>query len=999
MTTELNITPLHVRSGYSLRRGMVMPSRLVARARAAGHGRLAVTDVNGLYGAVAFWRAAVAGGVAPIIGAELRAGRHGAVALVAGEEGYANLCGLITRRHGADAGATLAGDLAEMSRGLHVIVEDAELAGQLARDGHAADGVWLGVDPGSQSRSVLRRLGDCSARSGLPMVATGKVMFVDPGDRETVRLLTAMRLGTTFDRVTDALLPPVGAYLRTAEQLSRELADWPHAIANNHRLAETCAAYRFLPREPVFPSYPCPNGRSAQGELRNLCREGMAWRYGGRPPAGADARLARELGVIEKMGFSGYFLVVWDIVRYARDLGVPVAGRGSGASSLAAYLLGITNVCPLTYDIPFERFLNEQRRDFPDLDVDFCWRIRDDVIDYVFRRWGADHAAMVCTHGTFQRRSAVRETAKAMGFSESQISRTGVTCNDGEGRLARVSELADRILGLPHTISVHPGGVVISPGPLTAHAPVQTAAKGVPVVQYDKRGVKAVGLVKIDLLGNRSLSTIRSACDLIRRDTGLDVHVERLPPADAGTIALLRSAGTVGCNQIESPAMRHLLRAIRPSGAGDVMKALALVRPGAAGLGMKEVFVRRMRGLEQAGVGYGPVDRILGDTFGVMLYEDDVMSVISVMLATDPAEADRFRKAIQKCHDDGERLALSRCFLDGCTRNGLDLEYAKAMWVQMAKFNSYSFCRAHAGSYAMLAYASAYLKCHYPVQFWAAALNNNQSMYHPRVYIEQARRAGVRFAGPCVNRSTAEFDVQDGVIRAGLGWIAGLGPAGVASILDDRTRRGAFAHLSDFVFRTRLGREETRALILCGAMDFACRTRPSLMLELDLALSAGVAISGGGLLAPQPTLPDVVRDFTPLRKYSDERRGLGFSVGGHIMTIWRRGLRGRVDVDSRQLRSCVGRRVRIAGVLEARRATQTQRGRRMMFLTLDDEFGLFEASVFPDACNTGPTMASYGPYIIAGRVEEKYGTVMINASRVTLWETEETPGEVVHGLG
>jgi len=976
MVAELNIVPLHVRSGYSLRRGTVMPSRLVSRARAAGHGRLAVTDVNGLYGATAFWKTAVDGGVEPIIGAELRDGQHVAVALVADDAGYVNLCRLITRRHREDAGATLAADLAEMSRGLHVVVEEADLARQLARGGHAADGLWLGVDPGSQGRSVLRRLSDCAAECDLSMVATGKVMCVDPGDRETVRLLTAMRLGTTFDRVTDAQLPPRGAYLRTGEQLARELADWPGAIANNRRLAETCAAYRFLPRESVFPSYPCPKARPPATELRILCRQGLAWRYGARRPAGADARLDRELALIGKMGFAEYFLVVWDIVRYARDLGVPVAGRGSGASSLAAYLLGITNICPLTYEIPFERFLNEQRCDFPDLDVDFCWRIRDDVIDYVFRRWGKDHAAMVCTHNTFQRRSAVRETAKAMGLAEDQISRAQVACNDDEGRLARVSEFADRIAGLPHTISVHPGGVVISPGPIDGHAPVQTALKGVPIVQYDKRGVKAVGLVKIDLLGNRSLSTIRAARDLIRRDTGREVHVERLPPADAGTIAILHSAATVGCNQIESPAMRHLLRALRPAGVADVMKALALVRPGAAGLGMKDTFVRRMRGLEPVPPGYGPVDRILADTFGVMLYEDDVMSAIGVMLATGPAEADRFRKAIQKCHD----------------------EYARSMWVQMAKFNSYSFCRAHAGSYAMLAYAVAYLKCHYPVQFWTAALNNNQSMYHPRVYVEQAKRSGVRFALPCVNRSMAEFDVQDGVIRSGLGWVAGLGPAAVETILDERRGGGAFAHLSDFVFRTRLGREETRALILCGAMDFASRARPALMLELDLALAAAGGISGGGLLAPQPNVPDVVRDFTPLRKYGDERRGLGFSVGQHIMTIWRRHVRGRVDVDSRHLPSCVGRRVRIAGVLEARRATQTQKGRRMMFLTLDDEFGLFEASVFPDACNTPRTMAGYGPYVIAGRVEEKYGTVMINADRVTLRETKETTEEVAHGL-
>jgi len=966
-----------------------MPEGLVARARAGGHKRLALTDVNGLYGATTFWKEAAAGDIEPIIGAELRDGDRAAVALVADDAGYANLCRLVTRRHRDDARGTLVADLAEMSRGLHIIVEDAALAAALVRDGHAAERLWLGVDPGSQSRSTLRRLSDCADRFALPMVATGKAMFLEAGDLETVRLLTAIRLGSTFDGVTAAQLPARGACLRGAGQLSRELADWPRAADNNRRLAETCAAWRFLPRKPVFPSYPCPKGRSPEAELRLLCRQGLSWRYGPRPPLGAEPRLARELALIARLGFAGYFLVVWDIVRYARDLGVPVAGRGSGASSLAAYLLGITNVCPLTYAIPFERFLNEQRRDFPDLDVDFCWRIRDDVIDYVFRRWGAGRAAMVCMHSTFQRRSAVRETAKALGFAEEQISRAEVACNDEAARLGRVDELSRRIHGLPYAISVHPGGVVISPGAIDRHAPVQTAPKGVPVVQYDKRGVKAVGLVKIDLLGNRSLSTIRAAADLVSRDTGRRLHVERLADGDPGAVALLRSADTVGCNQVESPAMRHLLRALRPSGVGDLMKALAMVRPGAAGGGMKETFVRRMRGLEPVPAGYGPVDRILGDTFGVMLYEDDVMSVIGTMLATGPAEADRFRKAVQNCRDDAERLDLSRRFLDGCARNGLDRDYAKHMWVQMAKFNAYSFCRAHAGSYAMLAYVLAWLKCHYPVPFWTAALNNNQSMYHPRVYIEQAKRTGVRFALPDVNRSAAEFDVQDGAIRVGLGCISGLGPAGVEAILAERRRRGPFAHLSDFVFRTRPARAQTRALILCGAMDFTARTRPGMMLEMDLALAAAGPQGGGGLIAPQPDVPDVIGDFTPIRKTNDQRRILGFSVGSHVMSMWRRGLAGHVDADSRQLAERVGRRVRIAGVLEARRTTRTQKGRRMMFLTLDDEFGLFEASVLPDACGACGRLGSYGPYIITGRVEEKYGTVTLTAENVALWKTTE----------
>jgi len=654
--------------------------------------------------------------------------------------------------------------------------------------------------------------------------------------------------------------------------------------------------------------------------------------------------------MIDRKGFSEYFLVVWDIVRYARARGAPVAGRGSGASSLVAYLLGITNVCPLAFDIPFERFLNERREDFPDLDIDFCWRIRDDVIDYVFRRWGARRVAMVSMHATFQPRSALRETAKAFGYSEAQISRMDAACDDDQPRLQRVRKLAERLLGLLHNISVHPGGVVISPGPIDRIAPLQPAAKGVNITQYDKRGVEDIGLVKLDLLGNRSLSTIHAACELIRR-SGVRVEVDAIAHDDGPTIRMLQRADTVGCNQIESPAMRHLLRGLQPAGPRDLMKALALIRPGAAGTGAKDTFIRRMRGLEAAEAGFGPADRVLADSCGMMLYEDDVMFAAAAVLGTSAAEGDSFRRAVQKCHNDERRLELSKRFLAGCRANGVEPAYARSLWVQMAKFNAYSFCRAHAASYAALAYALAWLKCHHPREFWTAALNNNQSMYQPRVYIEQARRASIALLLPDVNRSGAEFDIDRGAIRVGLSRVAGLGPAAVAAVLDARAD-GPFENLTDFVFRTTLAREEIRSLILCGAMDFTGRNRPQLIMELELALAARPRKKAGPLLAgaaraPAIAVTETLADYSPSRKYNDERRLMGFSVREHLMARYRPLLAGRVNADSRTLDRCTGRQVRIAGFVEAVRTTSTRNGRTMMFLTLDDEWGLFEATFFP----------------------------------------------------
>ena len=1047
ITRGPGITPLHVRSGYSLLCGTGTLERLVALAAAQGHARIALTDVNGLYGAPAFWKLATDAGLRPILGAELREGGHSIVALVADETGYENLCQIITKI--ADCRLQIAdfpAAIAELSAGLHFIVEDASLAACLLAEGMGPERLWLGLDPATRTHSQIRQLTECAQQTRLPLVATGKALLAEAEDYDVARLLAAIRVGATYDSVPAEELPHPRAFLRSGRQIAESLAEFPEAASSNRRLAEECSAFQFLPRRPVFPDFPCPGGLPARDLLRRLCREGLRRRYGEIPSEPAEYRLRKELGLIERMGFSEYFLVVWDIVQYARRCGAPVAGRGSGASSIVAYVLGITNVCPLAYDIPFERFLHERREDFPDLDVDFCWRIRDDVIDYAFRRWGKDRVAMVCTHNTFQPASAVRETAKAFGLSNEQISEEDCRFEIADFRLnsnspepqheageskisapksairnpqseirnlksaicnlqSEIPQLARRITGLPHNLSVHPGGIVIGRKPIDHYVPIQPAAKGVTITQYDKNGVEDINLVKLDLLGNRCLSTIRYACDLIQRHRGENIDVETLPPGDADTIRMLQRADTIGCNQLESPAMRHLLKMMQPKDTRDVMKVLALIRPGAASVGMKEVFVRRHRGLEAVPTGQEQADALLGGTCGVMLYEDDVMLVASAMLGCGLPEADRFRKAVQKCRGDEERLRISREFLSRCAANGVDLDYAKGMWVQMAKFNAYSFCRAHAASYALLAYAGAYLKAHYALEFWTAALNNNQGMWHPRVYVEQAKREGIPFLLPDVNRSQEEFSIEDcipgaagnesnrakdGTIRVGLNRVAGLGPVGVKTILEQRSRR-PFEGLSDFLSRTRLGEDQTRALVLCGAFDSFGRTRPTLMMELNLGLKTrtyrGSELVGSSLLPVWPTIPNMPGDYDDERKYLDERRILGVSVRRHIMARYRGALqsRGDADADSRDLSTCIGRRVRIAGVQEAQRSTRTGNGQHMMFLTLEDEFGPFEVTLFPDACKrSGGVFTHYGPYVVRGKVEEQYGSITVSADSIRL---------------
>jgi len=983
------ITPLRVRSGHSLLRGTAGPEAIVDRASRLGHTALALTDVNSLAGATEFHAAATEAGITPIIGAELLAGPQRIVALVTSEAGYGNLCQLITVVH-ADAQLELASAVAAKADGLELIADDPAMLEALLAAGlsdyraAAQRKIWVGVDPACCRRAELHRLIVSARCHSLPLLATAAALVTNSDDGDAARLLAAMRLRKTVDTVPRAAVPPAAVHLRPPADLARACADMPGALANNRALAEACSEFSLLPRESVFPAYAPPDGLTPHAYLHHLCRRGGEWRYRGARPDGFDARLTRELALIERRSLAEYFLVVWDIVSYARRRGVPVAGRGSGASSLVAYLLGVTNVCPLKYDIPFERFLNDRRTDYPDLDIDFCWRVRDDVIDYAFKCWGDDHVAMVCTHGTFQARSALRETAKAFGLSDEQVSRLGRSDDPRERRFVALSR---RILHLPHNLSVHPGGIVMSPGRIDRIAPLEMSAKGVRITQYDKRGVEAMGLVKIDLLGNRSLSTIRAACEIIRSRDGEEIDIDALGDDDPATLALLQSADTVGCNQLESPAMRHLLRGMCPAGIADVMKALALIRPGAAGTGMKDVFIRRHRRLEQPPPTDPRIAGVLADTYGVMLYEDDVMLLAAAMLGATPGEGDRFRKGVQSCESDAERLAISREFIDRCMRRGFDRRTVEDIWVQMAKFNAYSFCRAHAGSYGRLAWVVAYLKTHHPLAFWAGALNNNQSMYHPRVYVEQAKRMGIRFLRPDVSRSDCEFTVEGDAIRLGLNCVGGLGPAGVRKIIDARSG-GEFATLGELLRRTALGDDETRSLILCGACDSFGRSRPALMMELALARDSRPVSpdSRTVLLAGEVALPHQPDDYTPQRKYADERRIMGLSAGEHIMAVYRPTVADSVTIDSRQMGDCVGKPVRIAGVLEAVRTTATRGGGKVTFLTMDDEYGLFEGVYFHGKAGRGNRLSfsRYGPYVLAGRVQEQYGTLTVATESVEL---------------
>jgi DNA-directed DNA polymerase III PolC len=1103
---------------------------IVERACRMGVEAVALTDVNNLYGAVAFQRLARARGVKAIVGTELRTRSERATLLARDEGGYRSLCRAITRLHlgegaavgpggfGGSGGASVEGGsareraaggaredaagggacegtaggrggglagypagselpvealLRDGVEGLHCIVEDPALAERLA-ELLPRERLWLELATPGRPPSHWERNAASARALGIGLVATGEVWFGPADDWALHRALRAAACGTLVQRAgaAEGVAHP-NSYMATPAQMERRLGRFSPALWRSGEIADDCGLSLESGRR-AFPFCSLDPGETPFSRLAAMCREGMTSRFGRLPSHRVARRLERELEVIDKLGFCPYFIIVGEIVVWARGRGIPIMGRGSGASSLVAYLLGITGVDPLRYGLVFERFMNSRRPDYPDLDVDICWRRRDEVIDHVYETYGRDRVALISTHVTFQKRSALREMAKAWGLPPETALRAvrvwerameggedpggarggaeaagapaagrgarGPADGGGDGRgpstgsataagrewaapgraiapLAReplrtVIAMARRVQGFPRHLGIHCGGLVIAPGPLGDAVPLQRAPKGVVVTQYEMDAVERVGLVKMDLLGNRGLTIAQDCMDLaagrwggaigrplpgdLRRLGGgrpVPACLEDIPDGDSDAAALLSAGDTLGCFQIESPAMRQLLSMVEPGNSEDVIAAVALVRPGPSGSGMKDAFIRRKRGLERGRFTHPCLAPVLKDTYGVMLYEEDVLKVAAIAAGLTLEDGDDLRRAIAEAAPGPELEGVRRGFLDLAARRGMRPESAGALWEDLARFSSYAFCKAHAAGYGLLAYRSAYLKARYPAEYAVAVLNNHGGMYPTRVHLEDARRRGVRILGPCVNGSSEGFTLDGDAVRVGLSRVKGLRRSAAGRIVEARSEEegGPFSSLADLLSRVRLNAPEAEALVLAGALDFTGVPRPALLLEtLAWSRRSGGRRTAGQqrLLAPDASAPGTgyVREFDSELRLEMEGRHLGLTPSRHPVAVRRPRHPGAAEVELAPcggLRELLGRRVGVVGVVSARRRIRTESGRPMLFLTIEDASGLVEAVVFPETYRRATTdLDSEGPLFVSGKVEDHYGALTLVADRV-----------------
>jgi len=972
-------------SVYSLCGGTIFIRELVEYAKSREFTYLSLCDTNGFYGLVRFLQACREEGLRPLVAVRINHHTFSGILVARNMRGYAQICALLSGMHLKEKFDVKAELLYRPSPHYAVITRDREVL--------AVRGEWTFAEI-----NVLRKdYAEDSAyarRAGIPPIFISPVYFLREEDHGLHRLLRAIDTNSKLSS-----LPPgedQGPYAcpRGKEEILRAYASLGRALRNTRVLAEGCS-FDFPLGKPIFPKF-CDNSFET---LRAICRKNLKLRYPRITPAVTE-RLDKELSIIEKKGFADYFLVVHDFVKHSPY----TCGRGSAAASLVSYLLFITHVDPLRHNLFFERFLNEERPDPPDIDVDFPWDTRDDILEYIFKRYTKKNTAMVSNHITFSSRSSVREIAKVHGIPESEIGR--VTKNIGyyydrtadefvnyaknrerSPAFMRVFRDAVEVHGRPRYLSVHCGGVVVTPRPIYYYIPVERAPKGVHIIQLEKDQAEDFGFVKIDVLGNRSLAVVRDTLDLIERHYGKRIRYEDFNPLnDPDTIAMLARGDTVGVFYVESPAMRQLQK---KTGRGDYDHLVihsSIIRP-AANAYIRE-YIERVRGKP-----YTPLIPEMGDllreTYGIMCYQEDITRIALHIAGFPIGEADEIRKVILRRNKVRRKLELKDKFYKNLKDRGIGKEKIDRIWEMIESFSGYSFCKPHSASFALLSFKCCYLRAHYPAEFMGAVLKNGGGFYSSLAYISEARRMGIEVERPDINLSLEGYRGNGNTIHMGFTQIKGLSSGLARRIAEGRSRRGHFTGLLDFMRRTKAGRADTELLIKAGCFRNVERYNVPQLLYLanlrgegeeETPLCSAMRYEAG--ITPPP-----MRDLDQKRKLRMEEDLFGFIASVHPMSCFRNKISDPGVIRARDLGRHEGRRVRVAGILVTAKTVMTKNDELMQFISFEDETALIETVFFPKVFKRHALGLSHArPYLLFGRVESEFGVISLHVYDIRpLW--------------
>ena len=1008
---------LHVHTEYSLLDGANRVKALIEQTKALGMDSIAITDHGAMYGVIDFYKAAKAAGIKPVIGCEVYlapASRRDAfevdgtryyhlILLAENSTGYKNLVKLVSLANMEGMyykpridkellreyhegiiclSACIAGEIPQMilrdnmERADALVSEYLEIFG---RDNFFLEIQDHGMPEEKKSNAGLIAL---AKKHGVGLVATNDAHYLRREDSEFHDVLLCIQTGKTIDDPGRMRFSSDDFYLKSPREMQSLFADHPEALANTVRIAERCnVEFDFEHRH--LPNFPLPEGMTDEMYLRKLCEDNIHERY---PEITTEIRerLEYELGIIHHMGFDSYFLIVWDFINYARSQKIAVGpGRGSAAGSIVAYILGITDIDPLKYALLFERFLNPERVTMPDIDIDFCYIRREEVIAYVKRRYGDDHVAQIITFGTMAAKGAIRDVGRALNMPYADVDRVaklvptelGITLDkalkesadfkklyDEEPEVRRLIDFARDVEGLPRHSSTHAAGVVIARNPLTDYLPVQIS-DGTLVTEYDKDHVEELGLLKMDFLGLRTLTVLSDALDNIKKSRGIEVDLHKIPLEDEAASKMLCEGHTGAVFQMESQGMTNLVKDLQPEGFTDLIPLVALYRPGPLGSGMVKDFIDGRHGKKEVTYMHPLLEPILKETFGVVLYQEQVMQIVQVLAGFTLGQADLLRRAMGK-KKHAILMAQKENFLNGARAKGIDEELAKTIFDLLTHFADYGFNKSHSAAYALVAWQTAYLKAHYPQEFMAAMLTSIMDTNDKvSVYIDLCRRMGIPILPPDINASSVSFSVDGEAIRFGLAAVRNVGEAALKNLEEVRAADGPFTSLLDFCSRIDMRTVNKRvieSLIKCGAFDSLGAKRSQLLKVLDQAVDMASAMqrdqaSGQmGLFteetmgeAEELSLPEIAEVDKPTM-LAWEKDITGFYITGHPLDAYADKIHNFVSLEkvlSGKLRD--GQLVRIGGLLTAAKRIATKKGDTMCFAELEDFTHSIEVIVFP----------------------------------------------------
>jgi DNA polymerase-3 subunit alpha len=955
---------LNCHTWFSFKYGTMPVKDLLAEAQQLGISQLALTDINNTSGCLDFIRLAPRYGIKPIVGIDFRNGIvQQFVGLACNDEGFFELNRFLSEH--LHSGTKLP-DRAPAFKQALIIYPFTKVPAEPLRENE-----FVGVSPLELNKFLFspwnRKQENC--------VAQVPVTFRNKRDFNAHRLLRAIHHNTLLSKLPLQEQGNSADMLLSETELARIYAQFPALLENSIKLLDRCGigiTFGTSKNKKTFTG----SDQNDSALLRKLCEDGIPKRYGAWTDE-LHQRVEKELDLISRQGFSAYFLISHDIVSYAHRKGYYYVGRGSGANSIVAYLLRITDVDPIELDLYFERFMNEFRVNPPDFDIDFSWRDRDDIIAYIFKRHGAERTVLLATYTTLQSNSLIRELGKVFGLPKAEIDNLGSKAarNNPDDHIARlILKYSEYLHDFPTHLSIHAGGILISEKPIHYYTATSLPPKGFPITQFSMLEAEDVGLYKFDILSQRGLGHIRDAVDLVKQNRGIEIDIHDVPAfkEDPKIREQLSSARTMGCFYVESPAMRMLLKKLHATTYLDLVAASSIIRPGVAQSGMMREYILRFRDPTRRQYIHPMMEELMRETYGIMVYQEDVIKVAHYFAGLTLAESDVLRRGMSGKFRGREEFQKAKDkFLSGCRKKGYEETVTFEVWRQVESFAGYSFSKAHSASYAVESYQSMYLKAYYPLEFMVGVINNFGGFYRTEYYVHEAAMAGGTIEAPCVNHSEQLTSIRGATIYLGFGHISELEHKASSAVLAERVHHGAYQSLADFVRRVSISVEQLRLLIKIGAFRFTGRTKKELLWDLLGLLGHGRKTHPAAELFEVPTqefkLPDL--NYTGFEDAIDQLELLGFPMVSPFLLLNDQGL---PDTKASDLPAAVNNRISIVGYFVCHKPTRTIKGETMFFGTFLDRAGFFFDTVhFPPVAARFPFQGR-GCYLLSGKITEEF---------------------------